>query len=584
MSPIQPRNLTARAARSVPGNPSSTRFEAAVANCFPGLEWDVRELDRRFFPGIVFQYVTTPLVPLPGTLPNQQGARLAYLDSLDDPMLPPDSGEKWVQDLIAVFEQNIGEPNPLASGRWYLEWFEQYTKRFVMSDATGEPLDGEVVWRLVRGIQPDEPLKIALMRRDDAGKSVGTAVVLDGYRRHFVDSAGVIDASFKPGELTMSMCNPWSHDFRDCGCHYWAANHPDVVFGPADELLDDGQALGAWDASIRLDWLRSDRTAAGRVAAGKTDPENRPYEMDHFELNARWKELPYVIEGREIGSTYVAPVRNLQSGLSSVADVVTEIETKFAAMELTLALEYLTAMFSVRAPDEVDTKQWPLLAGDVQAIRQNLLLVAVGEMQHLRSANRILWMLYRDGYYPKGKPYQPVLTPSTEVPTPDATGTTIAPRPRRLAPLTRALIDEFIAIEQPGGDIDTAYAKIVATLLQDDSLREVAELAVRIDTDGNEHYERFREVRRIMARYPDGDGAPYRRPFRIGTPNECRDALAAYKAVLADLVKAYTDEAKGESHKGQDEIAQARAVMAKLQTEADALARKGIAIPWWTTP
>ncbi len=583
MNPIQPRNLTARATRPVAGNPTSTRFENAVANCFPGLEWDVRELDRRFFPGIVFQYVTTPLTPLPGTLPNQQGARLAYLDSLDDPMLPPDSNEPWVQVLLATLEQNIGQPNPLASGRWYLEWFEQFAKRFVMRDATGQPLDGEVVWRLVRGIQPDEELKIAVLQRDDKGNPAGQPVVLKGRRRHFVDSAGVIDASFKPGELTMSMCNPWSHDFRDCGCHYWAANHPDVVFGPADELLEDGQALGADTASIRLDWLRSDRTVAGRVAAGKTDPENRPYEMDHFEINARWKELPFVIEGREIGATYAAPLRTPQTGFSSLTEVVTEIEAKYAPMELTLALEYLTAMFSVRAPDEIDTEKWPTLAGDVQAIRQNLLLIAVGEMQHLRSANRILWMLSRDGHYPKGETYQPVLEPSDEVQTPGPSGS-ITTRPRRLAPVTRALIDEFIAIERPGGDIDTAYAKIVATLLQDDSTQELAELAVRIDTDGNEHYERFREVRRILARYPDGDGAPYRRPFRIGTPSECRDALNAYQAVLADLGKAYADEAKGESHKGQDDIALARVIMAKLQTGADALARKGIAIPYWATP
>ena len=48
----QPVNLTARAAYLVPGNPAITRPEDAVANCYPGLELDIRNLDRRFFPGL----------------------------------------------------------------------------------------------------------------------------------------------------------------------------------------------------------------------------------------------------------------------------------------------------------------------------------------------------------------------------------------------------------------------------------------------------------------------------------------------------------------------------------------------------
>ena len=191
MSGIMPRNLTARAAVQIVGNPVSTRLEAGVANCFPGLEWDVRGLDRRFFPGLVFQYVTTPLLPNRGTLAFQQGARLAYLDSIDDPALPANSSQPWVRDLLAAFEQNIGEPNPLASGRWYLEWFEQHGKRFSMRDSQNQPYDGELVWRLVRGIEADIPLAIALLARDENGTGVAPTVVLNGFRRHFVDPAGV---------------------------------------------------------------------------------------------------------------------------------------------------------------------------------------------------------------------------------------------------------------------------------------------------------------------------------------------------------------------------------------------------------
>src|ERR1700757_4742969 len=53
---ILPRNLTARASVQVVGNPVTTRLEGGVGNCFPGLEFDHRNLDRRFFPGLVFEF------------------------------------------------------------------------------------------------------------------------------------------------------------------------------------------------------------------------------------------------------------------------------------------------------------------------------------------------------------------------------------------------------------------------------------------------------------------------------------------------------------------------------------------------
>ena len=36
--------------RLVAGNPISTRLESGIGNCFPGLECDLRNLERRFFP------------------------------------------------------------------------------------------------------------------------------------------------------------------------------------------------------------------------------------------------------------------------------------------------------------------------------------------------------------------------------------------------------------------------------------------------------------------------------------------------------------------------------------------------------
>src|SRR4029079_13538307 len=47
-----PLSLTPQAVYLVPGHPVVTRPEDAVANCCPGLELDIRNLDRRFFPGL----------------------------------------------------------------------------------------------------------------------------------------------------------------------------------------------------------------------------------------------------------------------------------------------------------------------------------------------------------------------------------------------------------------------------------------------------------------------------------------------------------------------------------------------------
>jgi hypothetical protein len=48
---LQARNRTARIARvRAAGNPVVTELESGVGNCFPGLEIDLRNLDRRFFP------------------------------------------------------------------------------------------------------------------------------------------------------------------------------------------------------------------------------------------------------------------------------------------------------------------------------------------------------------------------------------------------------------------------------------------------------------------------------------------------------------------------------------------------------
>jgi hypothetical protein len=574
---VFPRNLTARAEHVVAGNPASTRLESGVANCFPGLEFDVRMLDTRFFPGLLFRIVTAPLRAEPGTLPDQQGFRLLYLDYLQDPMLPTTSDVAWVRTLLTTYMGKVGS-TVLASGRWYLDAIEQGGKRIEMHDPASGFWDGERVWFFVRAVAPNVPLTITLVRRDAAPNTV-FPVVLTGYRRPYVNSAGVIDTAFRAGELTESMCNPWQHDFRDCGCHYWASNHPDVVFGEVmpGQQLRDGESIDPQRANTLLDWIRDDQTPAGAVSAGNNVFANRPYEIDHFEINRHWERLRFVIEGREIQGTYARDEQPPATPYDSPGEMIDEIEQVLAPMELTLALEYLYALFSVRSPEEVPHDRWPTMRDDVTFVRRFVMFVAVGEMTHLRWANQLLWELYRAGLFPKGRTYRPIAQPALMVPS-----SRKGWRPRTLQPMSEETVHRFVIGERPGGPLDNSYARCVATLEQPDYPRHIYQLAVRIDTDGNDHYDKFRDIARVIHEYRGATPpAPYLRNIRLGTRDEARAALAEYHSIVESLKVAYALEAEGRLRQAQTSIDQARSAMDRFLATAEQLASRGVGIPFW---
>ncbi len=578
---IRPRNLSARAntqaaatGRRVVGNPAGARLESGVGNCFPGLEWDVRNLEGRFFPGLLFWVVTEPLAPVPEAPTNQAGIRLKYLDYLSDPLLPERSAEPWVQTLLATYAGSVGRS--LSTGRWYLHWIEQDGHRVSCYDGSGQPYDGELLWRFVRCLAPG-PVKIALVRRDAPAPQ--PVVELEGRRRVYAPD-GVVDAAYPPGELTESMCNPWQHDFRDCACYYWASNHPDVVLGgdPASlPSLPDGAPAATGEAVTWLDWLRRDRGPAGDVAAPASRAAARPAQMDHFEINRRWQDLAFVVGGREIGAVYHPPEPERARPYADAAELVAALRDQLAPLELTLAYQYLYGLFSLKAPDEAPPGRWATMPDDLVTARQFVTLVAVGEMTHLRWVNQLLWELDRAGLYPPGEHYAPVLQP---LQTPRPVGGMVLPT---LVPLTLEALADYARIERPGGALDRAYARCVATLEQPGWPPHLYELAVRIDTDGTNHFERFRELHRTMGAYDTRGAAPlpYLRPLRVGTPAEAHSALEPLQQLLEALATAYTDEAAGRPAAAQKAIDRSRTLMDRFRRAAEALARQGIGVPFF---
>ncbi|MDH2380872.1 ferritin-like domain-containing protein [Bradyrhizobium sp. CER78] len=568
---IFPRNLTARAALAaskVIGNPVTTMMESGVANCFPGLEFDVRILDCRFFPGLVFQFIVPPKYPAPDAIPNQHGARLLYTDYLLDPMLPETSREPWVQNLLDQYGGPLA--TTFMSGRWYLDWIEQNGRRLPMRDTQGNYLDGYTVWRLVRGLEAGR-VEIGIERRDPPAPGPAQVVVLSGYRRQYVNAAGLFDEAFRPGEFTQSMCNPWTHDFRDCACHYWASNHPDVVTG--GPLMSDNPSDARDPAAAqRLDWLRR-RDGSSEVSASATIAENRVYQIDHYEINQSWEKLPFVLEGHEIDRPYRPPLPKWGEPHQDAAWLIRELENELAGMEMALVIEYLYALFSLRHPDEATDPAWPSLADDLRAVRQSILMVAVGEMTHLRWVNQMLWLLDRAGINP-GWHYTPVVSWSNRI--------RIADRATRLAPLTPDVLKDFVQLERPSGYLTGVYEKCVATLKDEKYPRAVFEIALRIDGEGGEHYRNFCNVQRILSKYPrDAHGEyPYLRSVTPQSTPETRAALAEFDAIRRYLASAYNAEARGDMPGADKGITDARAAMVRLQASAEQLAQQGLGIPF----
>jgi len=617
---IFPRNLTAQADYLVPGNPVISRPEDAVANCFPGLELDVRNLDRRFFPGLVFNFVTFTVEEVRGM---HYGAKLAYVDVPEDPDLglDPDTAARLSASLgitreeIQTLYDDITNATELLDGKWYLDWVKQGKARLSMHS-----LDGLEVWRLIRGLEPG---RVDICLKQLEGEDPGSTVTLKGWRRLYADpKTGVISGAYQPGELMQGLCSPWQHDFRDCACHYWPANHPDVVLGeiyPGEPTLPGGDSLES-ARNVRLDWLREDRSLGLASAALNTIPRNRPYQIDHFRINHDWQNLDVVVEGREVGSVYVPSALENANPFGNPSDLLRELQVWLAPLELTLIFEYLYARFSVLTSEEVMKDSGDkTLAGIVDFVRYNLLLIATSEMHHLRWANELIWKLCKA----RDLPFTPVLeicevvpkspvAPTLDKYTAAAIGSYVkiehkiefhpadleAPtkaalaefeaknkgvesgyRERALRRLSKDVISDFIALEHPSSFIDGAYARVIATLRQGNYSPDLVDVATRIASEGMEHERHFIDISTALAPYQETE---YLRPMQVGTQHDAARALQELDKIIESLRKAYRVAGQNKLEMTNPDIAAARGAMNELLKIGEDLGSDGIGIPFFS--
>jgi Ferritin-like len=579
---IFPRNLTARGATQVVGNPVNTRLESGVGNCFPGLEFDHRNLDRRFFPGLVFEFTET-------------GVLFLEID-LNDPELPRNSELR--KNLAGEVGGRLGEES------WFLEEITQNQTTIAMPSRVSDVT--MTTWRLVRSLEPG-PITIVLKqrRKNSVGTLTNDVIKLEGKRRSFVGpESGVISTAYGPGELSQSLCSPWMHDFRDCACYYWASNHPDIVLAeapPGESTLPSGAPANPVLAMTPIDWLRSDRAS---IAPAKATQElNRRAQMDHYDINLRWQELAIVLEGREVSSIYHPREIDKMNPYES-ADQLAEKLMELATLEHVVALEYLYALYSLKTPEEggEGTKN------DLTFVRHEILFIAVSEMRHLRWVNQLLWSLEHDDML--SQKVGPSLGVANEVPVADDKSrppqlaqrpSAGKMRPRQLRPLEPDVLQDFISVEQPSGFLDGQYARVLATLRQKKYRETLEQIAARIIGDGMEHYSRFREIQVVLQKYeqwfrdgklvsasvaagskPGTTTRTYRKILRKVTPAAdsaaaVAKALAMYGSIVEELNQAYD---RGNMEDGSH-IAFARQIMFELNGEAETLAARGIGIPFF---
>jgi hypothetical protein len=555
-SRILPLNLPAQADYHAAGNPVNSRLEDAVGNCCPGLEMDHRNLDRRFLPGLVFEFVWGG-----GDL---VGGKLIAVDRTD-PDLPydPDYG-----NALAVLEDALTHHNTAL----FLHTIEQASRKIDLWDRRSNPpapWNGGVVWRIVRSLEPG---KVSITVEDRTGKILTKSLQLTALRRNFVAEDGTLSAVYQPGELTQSLCSPWQHDFRDCSCNYWASNHPDVVYGadPRSENGPSGPGSGDYRSARRLLWMRWQQDQP--IAPAEKGALCRPFEMDHYEINQRWQDLPFVLEGHEVHTIYATEPLRMAEPLpdhQALQDKLREL----AAMELALAMEYLYAHYTVRLDFSGEKQE------HAKFLAHETMIIAASEMMHVRWVNQLRWELWE--LNPVG-PFVPVLQAAGMVP--GSQGLREAQQ-RRLDDA----IEDFIAAEVSSGSLDGKYARVFATL-ERGYPPHMAELASRIIADGVNHFTHCKEIRAILLRYADrtvSDAwrlgkalAPVGlirdlRPAKLDDPI-LKDAKARFQEIIKNLKTGYLS---GEIADRKYVVA-ARDAMSKLDQVAQALGEQGIAIPF----
>jgi Ferritin-like len=507
----------------VVGNPVNTRLESGVGNCFPGLEMDLRNLERRFFPFLSVDFIDDNTIAVASVDTNavqnsdlpQNVQNLYQAVALD----MNGDGVTWTVDKIAGS-------------------FGPFGRREITLANLGPANAPPDSWTAVRLLPEGQTVEITLGRRTEPRAAASRTIKLKQPRVAYLDSNGVFAEMFEPGELSQSLCSPWTHDFRDCACFYWASNHPDIVQPPAPEGREDEPE---WQ--LKVPWERADRGTPDNPSPAATPLDPGPIEMDHYEINTRWQELDIALEGREIRKAYRPGVIG---GRPYQTQGELESQLNYAAgVELAAAQVYLTAAYSLKP----DSSLAGDLKNDVVSAFAELMRVAISEMRHLRVVNDVLRALNDKAIPPT--PFRPALRVAKEFPPLSGTNLPVVP-----SPITPDVLQQFIEIEKPSLSVDGLYSRILSTLEQLGFPEQAA--AIRsVMAEGLDHYQTFLFVNEWLGRHPKP--SDYLNPARTPSASDRLHVLlqTKYRELLQTLRTGYAAGLP----RGAEDIAAARKMM-----------------------
>jgi hypothetical protein len=483
---LLPRNVAALRAGQIPdpnetvrtvvGNSVSTRLESGIGNFYPGLECDLRNLERRFFP---FLEVDAQSV-------GEQVFRKAFIVAVDAAGAA-DAAARGVISAADLASYRTIERDLSRGVRWSIETIIGDFGPLGELTVTLSELDGGSfgagrlppdAWTAIRLLKEgaDVTLKLTRQRASALGP-----ITLTAPRARYLDDNGALARMFVPGELTQSLCSPWTHDFRDCACFYWASNHPDIALPPLPDppVSTNDTRLGRDTA-----WERADRSMQSPpVATAQGDTT----EMAYHEISRDWQLLNFVVERRERVTPYAPNPFKDAAPLADDAALLGALRYA-AGVELGVMLQYLSAAWSLKKPNGLPAP----LRDDVTAAFAEIRRIAIGEMRHLRAVNDVISQLGL------ATPYEPTLAVASEIP--DGKG---GFNPLQFQPANPATIQRFLDIEAPSASsVEGLYAHILATLLKlHPGAEEQTQSIRKIMSEGADHYQTFLFIQEWLGRH-----------------------------------------------------------------------------------
>lgn len=265
--PLKADDLVAQLHYRGAGNPYSVLPRAAISNCFPGLEFDFRNLWRHTFQNVTMSendnYVLDDTTGF-----NLKGRRLVAVNG--HPTMVRGEGPVFPGgDNVHLMTKE----NP--HGAAFMEW-SNLIAGFKLTP-------GQTVQAQFTAGEATLPVLVTKHDLTDTVKYPVFQLTVNSYLTP--NTAALSPTIVSPGELTHGLCAPWQNDYRECACYYWAASRPDYVnVEPGEDGLSHGDM-----------WLAKRRT-------GEYIPDNRSDSrlFSYDDLFKDWQgELSFIINGRD---------------------------------------------------------------------------------------------------------------------------------------------------------------------------------------------------------------------------------------------------------------------------------------------